>query len=65
MAKIKKESYPKVKYRLVTGNGPSIYYSEDELNKKIHEYRTNSSYKDREDFQPQYIIKITEEYIEV
>lgn len=65
MGKIKKESYPKVKYRLVTGNGPSIYYSEDELNKKINELRTNRSYKDREDFKPQYIIKITEEYIEV
>ena len=65
MAKIKKESYPKVKYRLVTGNGPSVYYSEEELIKKIHEYRTNRSYKDRDDFHPQYISKLTEEYIEV
>lgn len=65
MKKTNKDKYPKVKYRLVTGNGPSTYNSWTEVQSKILEYRINPIYKDKERFQPQYVIKITEEYIEV
>ena len=57
--------YPKIKYRLVTGNGSSIFNNWSNVEKAIEKYRTNSLFKDKERFQPKYVIKITEEYIEI
>ena len=63
MAKTKK--YPNVKYRLVTGNGPSVYYKWDDVLEQIEEYKTNPIFKDKERFQPKYVVKITEEIINI
>lgn len=60
-----KKNYPKIKYRLVTGNGPSTYYNLESVQNKIQEYQTNPIFKNNEKFKPQYIIKITEELIEL
>ena len=57
--------YPKIKYRLVSGNGSSIFNNWSDVEKTIEKYRTDSLFKDKERFQPKYVIKITEEYIEI
>lgn len=61
----KNKQYPNTKYRLVTGNGPSVFYKWDDVQKEIEELRTNPVFKDKERFQPKYIVKITEEIIEI
>lgn len=60
-----KNKYPKVKYRLVNGNGSSVFYNWSDVEKQIEKYRTDLLFKDKKRFQPQYVIKITEEYIEI
>ena len=66
-----KDDYPIVKYRIVTGNG---YYlvegGEEELEKALAERRlfvstTCFTEKDKKRFSPKYVVKVTEEYIEV
>jgi 5-formaminoimidazole-4-carboxamide-1-beta-D-ribofuranosyl 5'-monophosphate synthetase len=65
-----KEDYPIVKYRIVTGNGYTVANSEEELkfglerNKKFVEENCITE-RDKKRFSIQYIIKVTEEYIEL
>jgi hypothetical protein len=61
----KNKQYPNTKYRLVTGNGPSVFYKWEDVQKEIEKLRTNPVFKDKERFQPKYIIKITEELINI
>jgi len=63
--KSKKEDYPKVKYRVVDGNGYTLCDTWDGVEEKINYYKTNPIFKDKEDFQVKYVIKVTEEYIEI
>lgn len=60
-----KKDYPKVKYRLVTGNGPSMFYSWDKVQEYITKIKEDPIFQKEERFQPQYVIKITEELIEI
>lgn len=62
---MKNKNYPNIKYRLVTGNGPSVYYKWDDVERQIEELRTNPAFKDKERFQPKYVVKITEELINI
>lgn len=62
---MKNKKYPNTKYRLVTGNGPSVYYKWDDVERQIEELRTNPAFKDKERFQPKYVVKITEELINI
>lgn len=62
---MKNKKYPNIKYRLVTGNGPSVYYKWDDVERQIEELRTNPAFKDKERFQPKYVVKITEELINI
>ena len=62
---MKNKKYPNTKYRLVTGNGPSVYYKWDDVKDQIEELRTNPAFKDKERFQPKYVVKITEEIINI
>lgn len=59
------KKYPNIKYRLVTGNGPSVFYDWNEVLKQIEHLRTNPIFKDKERFQPKYVIKITEELLNI
>lgn len=63
--KVCPEDYPQIKYRLVTGNGSQVFYGWESVQRQINYYRTNPTFKDCERFQPKYIIKITEEYMEI
>lgn len=60
-----KKDFPKIKYRLVNGNGSCIFRNWNAVQKEIEKYRNDPIFKDKERFQPQYVIKITEEYIEI
>jgi len=59
------QKYPKIKYRVVNGNGYSLCNNWDEVERWINLYKTNPNFKDKERFQVKYIIKITEELIEI
>ena len=59
------KKYPNIKYRLVTGNGPSVFYDWNEVLTQIEDLRTNPIFKDKERFQPKYVIKITEELLNI
>lgn len=65
-----KEDYPIVKYRIVTGDGYTVANTEEELkfnlerNKKFVEENCDTE-KSKKRFSVQYIIKVTEEYIEL
>ena len=61
----KKSDFPKIKYKLINGNGSSVFCSWGGVIKQIERYRTDPMFKNKERFQPQYVIKITEEYIEI
>ena len=61
----KKSDFPKVKYRLVNRMGSQTFYSPEAVRRKIDLYRTEDWCKDDPVVQPQYIVKITEEYIDV
>ena len=63
--KDKKEDYPKVKYRVINGNGYFLVDTWDEVLKKVEYYKTDPIFKDKEHFQVKHVIKVTEEYIEI
>lgn len=63
--KVHPEDYPQVKYRMVGRFGPQVFYSWESVLKKLEYYRTEPAFKDDPKYQPKYIIKITEEYIEI
>ena len=71
MAKKKKEDYPIVKYRIVTGNGYTLVEGgEEALEKALAErelFVSTSCFteQDKKRFSTQYVVKVTEEYIEV
>lgn len=62
---IKKEDYPKVKYRVVNGNGYFLCDTWEEVLRKIEYYKTDTVFKNEERFQIKHVIKVTEEFIEV
>jgi hypothetical protein len=59
----KEKQYPVVKYRVVNGNGYSVCDTWEEVQKRIEYYKTNPLFKDKENFQVKYVIKVTEEKI--
>lgn len=61
----KKEDYPKVKYRVINGNGYFILDNWDDVLKKIEYYKTHPIFKNEERFQVKHVIKVTEEFIEI
>lgn len=63
--KDKKEDYPKVKYRVVDGNGYSVANTWDEVLKRVERMKTDPIFKDEERFQIKHVIKVTEEFIEI
>ncbi len=70
MKKHKKEDYPIVKYRIVTGNGYNVCCGgelEDELKRmnEFYESLKERNDKDCERYKPKYLIKVTEEYLEL
>ena len=68
MAKKKrtKEDYPIVKYRIVDGNGYSLVEGgEDELKEHLKKDFKFAKEHDAKRFEPQYVIKVTEEYLEI
>jgi hypothetical protein len=42
-----------------------VFYKWDDVQKEIEELRTNPAFKDKDRFQPKYIVKITEELINI
>ena len=68
MAKKKrtKEDYPIVKYRIVDGNGYSLFEDgENELKERLKkDFKFAKNVNDKH-FEPQYVIKVTEEYLEI
>lgn len=66
-----KEDYPIVKYRIVDGNGYQVCNSEKELHETLkrkmdfYEELVEKGKYDIERFRPKYIVKVTEEYIEI
>lgn len=73
MAKKKrtKEDYPIVKYRIVNGNGYTLCENEEEFKEKLkraydfyNELKARNNYR-CERFKPQYVVKVTEEYVEL
>ena len=61
-----KEDYPIIKYRIVTGNGYSLFEgSEDELKERLKEDFNFAKRVEDKRFEPQYVIKVTEEYLEI
>lgn len=63
--KNKKEDYPKVKYRVINGNGYSLCDTWEGVQKQIEYYKTDPLFKDKEEFQVKHVIKVTEEFIEI
>ena len=59
------QKYSKIKYRVVNGNGYTICDSWSQVEKLINQYRTNPLFKDRDRFQVKYVVKVTEEIIEI
>jgi len=60
-----KKKYPKIKYRVVNGNGYAICDSWDQVEERINYYKTNPLFKDKDRFQVKYVVKVTEELIEI
>jgi len=61
----KKEDFPKVKYKVVAGYGSFTCDTWEGVQGAIKRYQTDPVFKDKDDFKVKYVIKITEEYIEV
>jgi hypothetical protein len=61
----KKDEFPKVKYKLVNGNGWTLCDSWEKVCEEVKFYKTDPHFKELKRFQPQYVVKITEEYIEL
>lgn len=65
-----KEDYPIVKYRIVTGNGYTVANTDEELKFNLERNKTFVeehciTERDKKRFSVQYVIKVTEEYIEL
>lgn len=64
-----KDDYPIVKYRIVDGNGYVLCKNEDELNERLERsIKFAKGLKPESDvkrFMPQYVVKVTEEYMEI
>ena len=61
----KEKQYPIVKYRIVNGNGYTVCDTWEEVQKQIEYYKTNPLFRDKENFQVKYVIKVTEEKIDI
>lgn len=61
----KEKQYPIVKYRIVNGNGYTVCDTWEEVQKRIEYYKTNPLFQDKENFQVKYVIKVTEEKIDI
>ena len=61
----KEKQYPIVKYRVVNGNGYSVCNTWEGVQKQIEYYKTNPLFLDKENFQVKYVIKVTEEKIDI
>lgn len=61
-----KEDYPIIKYRIVTGNGYSLFEgNENELKKELfRKFEFAKKHNDKR-FEPQYVVKLTEEYVTI
>ena len=61
-----KDDYPIIKYRIVNGNGYALLEgSEIELKEALkRKFEFAKKYGDKR-FEPKYVIKVTEEYIDV
>lgn len=60
-----KKKYPIIKYRVVNSNGYTICDSWDQVEEQINYYKTNPLFKDKDRFQVKYVVKVTEEIIEI
>lgn len=61
--KTKKDEYPKVKYRIVTGYGYSVVNSMEEVEMYVKEAKEKHPHGG--DLMPRYAVKVTEEYIDL
>jgi hypothetical protein len=61
----KEKEYPIVKYRVVNGNGYTVCDTWEEVQEQIEYYKTNPLFQDKEYFQVKYVIKVTEEKIDI
>jgi hypothetical protein len=61
----KEKQYPVVKYRVVNGNGYTVCDTWEEVQEQIEYYKTNPLFQDKEYFQVKYVIKVTEEKIDI
>ena len=61
-----KEDYPIIKYRIVNGNGYTLFDgSENELKERLKEDLNFAKRVGDKRFEPQYVIKVSEEYIAI
>lgn len=61
-----KEDYPIIKYRIVTGNGYSLLEgSETELKETLKRKFEFAKKYGKKRFEPQYVVKVSEEYITI
>ena len=61
----KEKEYPIIKYRVVNGNGYTVCDTWEEVQEQIQYYKTNPLFQDKEYFQVKYVIKVTEEKIDI
>lgn len=61
----KEKQYPIVKYPVVDGYGYSVCNTWEGVQKQIEYYKTNPLFRDKENFQVKYVIKVTEEKIDI
>ena len=61
--KTKKDEYPKVKYRIVTGYGYTVVNSMEEVEMYVREAK--EKYPNGDSLMPRYAVKVTEEYVEL
>mgnify|MGYP003438381874 CR=1 FL=1 len=61
--KTKKDEYPKVKYRIVTGYGYTVVNSMEEV--QIYVREAKEKYPHGGNLMPRYAVKVTEEYVEL
>ena len=50
---------------MVNGNGYTICDSWSQVEERINYYKTNPLFKDKDKFQVKYVVKVTEELIEI
>ena len=61
--KDKKDEYPRVRYRIVNGYGYNVVNSMEEVEMRVKEIK--EKYLPGCDLYPRYVIKVTEEYIDI